>query len=210
MSQDAHGIATQWECRLYKDMKGQPGADAEGFVRDEQGKILNPLVWEDPKISSGKNFNLTTNVGKQLMFNTIFQLAGSAFPVFFAVGASSTAAALTDVTLKYEHILDGTRPRLTNSAGTALTNASVTVSAFSDAGYTPSYNYSVAAVVMGTIPAATLNLNQPIQEIGLATLAACPTTPTGTSGILFNHYVFGSPTLMDGSTIFQAVVTFHY
>ncbi len=206
MGHQSSGGICLWECRTYRVFPG------EAELRyDEKGNVLNEIIWEDPKIKEGKNFNVVTDTGRQLMLNTLYALSGSGSISFMAFGASATAPLHTDDRLTHELIADGTRPQLLNSAGTALTSASTTITTYNDTSYSPTYSYYAQTVTLGQINGATsLNVNQPIQEVGQATAAACPGTPTGTSGVIFNHYVFGSPTTLDSSTIFQALTTLHF
>lgn len=206
MGHNSSGGVVIWECRSYRLFPGETE-----LRYNEKGAVLNELVWEDPKIKERSNFNVVTDNGRALMLNTLFALSGSGSISFMAFGASATAANHTDTRLTHELIADGTRPQLVNSSGTALTSASTTITTYNDTTYTPTYSYYAQTVVMGQINGATsLNVNNPIQEVGMNTTLATPATPTGTSGTMFNHYVFGSPTTLDSSTLFQAIVTLHF
>lgn len=205
MKQSSGGLV-KWECRSYRLFPGETE-----LRYDEDGKILNELIWEDPKIAKNEHINVVTDTGRQLMLNTLFALAGSGSISFMAFGASATAASHTDSRLTYELNADATRPRLLNSSGGTLTSASTTITTYNDTTYTPTYSYYAQTVVLGQINGATsANVNHPIQEVGMNTTETTPSTPTGTSGTMFNHYVFGSPTVLDSSTLFQAIVTLHF
>jgi len=218
--EDLHLPGTYWFARQYKTdfetLKKDPSSGGLNYeIRiDEQGNpykfVTNELVWEDPKIAQKDNFNLLTDDGKQLLWNTLFGLAGSGTLDWMAYGASSTAAAHNDSHLAYEHILDGTRIILTNQSGTIMTSGSVVnLSTFVDSTYTPNITYYTSATVMGTITGATtLNINQPVQEFGIASAAACPSSPSGSSGKLFNHYILGAPTTLTNTTTLQILVIF--
>lgn len=206
MSHHSSGGVCIWECRSYKLF---PGESDLRYAKD--GSIENELVWEDPKIATGENFNIVTDTGRQLMLNSLFALAGSGSISFACFGASSTTAVHTQDSLVHELIADGTRPRLLNSAGGTLTSASTTITTYNDTSYTPTYSYYAQTVVLGQINGATsLNVNQPIQEIGMNTSVTCPATPSGISGVMFNRYVFGSATILDSSTLFQFIATLHF
>lgn len=206
MGHTSSGGVVTWECRSYRLFPGETE-----LRYDDDGVILNELVWEDPKIKTKENFNVVTDTGRALMLNTLFALSGSGSVSFMAFGASSTSALHTQDRLVHELIADGTRPRLLNSSGTTLTSASTTITTYNDTSYSPTYSYYAQTVVLGQINGATsLNVNNPIQEVGMNTTAACPSTPTDLSGTMFNRYVFGSPTILDSSTLFQTIVTLHF
>lgn len=207
MPRGAAGVATEWVCRKYAKLS----PDDTELTYDAFGNIVNPIVWEDPKIATGENFNVITDGGRTLLAKNLLSLSGSGFPLFFNYGASATAASHLDTRLTHELIADSTRPALTNSDSSALSSASTTTTTYTDTSYTPSYVYYVQTIVKGSVNGgSSLNVNQPIQEVGMNTSAACPGTPTGTSGIQFNHYVFGSATTLDSLTIFSATIYIHY
>lgn len=208
--QEKHS-ATRWFVRQYEndyDMAvPEGGFRDDALVYDKDGKVLNTLVWEDPQIAKGTNFNVITDAGKQMVFNTILQLAGSgAFPVM-AYGACSTASSHVDTKLNYEHILDATRVPLTNSSATQMTSGSVvSLSTFNDTSYTPTLSYYVQAAVMATINGATTNNKmQPVREFGLASTPILPSTPTGSSGTLLNHFTLGADSILTNTTTLQVL-----
>lgn len=206
MGHNSSGGKIYWEARGYKLFPGETE-----LRYDENGNILNEITWEDPKIATGDNYNVVLDDGRAFMLNSLFALAGSGSISFMCFGASSTTAVHTQDRLVHELIADGTRARLLNSAGTTLTNASTTITTYNDTSYTPTYSYYAQTVVLGQINGATsLNVNNPIQEVGMNNVAACPSTPTDISGTMFNRYVFGSPTILDSSTLYQVIVTLHF
>lgn len=181
-----------------------------GLVFDENGNITNEMVWEDPKIALGENRNVILDGGGQGVFYNMFAMAGSAIFQFMAYGASSTAAVHTQTQLFYEHILDGTRIKLTNTNGTPLSNTAVSLTTFTDANYTPSYVYYRQCAVLGTVPSTTLNVNQPVSEIAIVAGEAVPATPSTASGVYLDRYVFGSPTILDGATSLAITILLHF
>lgn len=205
---ERHSV-TQWYIRQYERDPFAP-PESDGLNYDKDGNVTNKVVWEDPKIRLNENFNVITDTGKQMMWSTIFGLTGSGTFLTMAYGASSASAVHTDTHLTYEHILDGTRIPLTNQSATQMTQGSVvSLSTFTDSSFSPAISYYTAATVMGTINGATsLNVNQPIQEFGIASNTACPGTPTGTSGTLFNHYILGASTTLTSTTTLQIIVIF--
>ncbi len=60
---------------------------------DEQGRVLNPVVWTQTRT------NLIVNTGKQLMLDRLFGLSSAVSLSGTAVGTSSTAAAAGDTAL---------------------------------------------------------------------------------------------------------------
>ena len=207
--QDKHSI-TQWFVRQFETDFDTLTTNPEsgGLNYDQFGNVTNKLVWQDPKIAAGSNFNVITDNGKQFMWNTLFALAGSGNFNSLAYGASSTAATHTDTRLVYEHQLDPTRVPLTNQAGTVVTSGSVVaLSTFTDVSYTPNVVYYTTATVMGTITGSTtLNVNQPVQEVALASTRTLPSTPTSTSGTIWNRFVLGAPTVLTSTTTLQIIV----
>lgn len=181
-----------------------------GLTFDENGNITNPIVWEDPKIATGENRNVILDYGATSVLCNIFGLPGSATWQFMAYGASGTAAAHTQAQLIYELIADGTRPKLTNTNGTALSTTAISLTPFTDNNYTPGYAYFRQVVVLGTILSTTNNVNQPVQEIAITTTQACPSTPFGSSGVYLDRYVFGTATTLDGATTLAITILLHF
>lgn len=206
---EKHSV-TQWYVRQYETdfdtLKANP--ESGGLNYNAKGDVTNPLVWEDPKIAEGTNFNVITDAGKQLMWNTLFALAGSGSFNSLAFGASSTAAVHTNSQLVYEHQLDPTRVALTNQSGTVMTSGSVVaLSTFNDTSFTPTVSYYTSATVMGTIVGSTtLNTNQPVQEVALASTRTLPTTPTGVSGTIWNRFVLGAAVVLTNTTTLQVLI----
>lgn len=200
------GVAARWFCRKYKLFPGETE-----LKRDAAGNVLNEVVWEDEAIAAGDNHNVVTTVGRQLADYNLLSLAGSGFPLFMAMGSGNTpAAAVGDTRLIYELIGDANRPYITLSTGAPLDSTAVAATPYTDTNYTPNYEYQVQFTVMGEMNGATsANVGAPIQEIGLVTAVACPASPTGTSGVLYNHYIFSSPTTLDLETVFQAILVVH-
>lgn len=199
------GVSARWFCRKYKLFPGE-----KELRKDKSGKVLNPIVWEDENIALNKNYNTVTTVGRQLADYTLFALAGSAFPLFMAMGTGAVAPTVGDTRLEYELIGDTNRVQITLTSGNPLSASAVTATPYSDSNYTPAYEYQVQFACMGSMNGATsANVDKPIQEIGLVTVLACPGSPTGTSGVLYNHYVFASPVTLDSETVFQAVLIIH-
>lgn len=200
-----------FEVREYwNDPELEAAGAAYCLKHDENGKVLNKLKWEDPKIAEGTNHNALLSTGIQMVFNTIFALAGSGSFLTMAYGASSTAATSAQTRLIYELVADGTRVSLTNQTATQMTSGTVvSANVFVDTTYTPNISYGSQAVVMATINGTTtLNQNQPVNEVGIASATACPANPTATSGVLLDRYVLGSTsTLVPGVTV-QIIVTF--
>jgi hypothetical protein len=60
---------------------------------DEQGNVLNPVVWSQTKT------NLIVTTGKQLMLDRLFGLSAAVALSGMAVGTSATAAAVGDTAI---------------------------------------------------------------------------------------------------------------
>lgn len=210
--QEYKGLAVRWYIREYENDYSMPVPDGgrrdDGLVYDSKGNCLNTLVWEDPAIKDGTNFNQITNAGKQMVFGSMFALSGSGTFLWMAYGASSTAYTAGSTHLTYEHILDGTRIPLKSQTGVDMTQANVVGStSYTDTNYLPNITYVNHAVVMGTINgASSLNVNQPIRDFGINTTAACPGTPTGSSGTFFNLYVLDATRTLSASSTLQILL----
>lgn len=207
MSHLSSGIAVEWVCRQYKKL-----SPTDTDVRyGANGEILNELVWEDGKIATGDNWNVVTDTGRQLLAYNLLNLPGSGWALYGAMGSGATAATHTQDRLVYELIGDTTRPLITNQDASPLSTAAVTVTTYNDTSYIPTYSYYVQAIVRFQMDGDTsANVNKPIQEVGLNTVAACPSTPTGLSGVLFNRYVYDTPTTLSAGTIFIAIGYLHF
>lgn len=210
MSHSNSSCGVRWISRKFKKF---PGAEPIKYLPGLEGNplaIINPILWEDDNMKEGKNWNVVTDNGRTLIFNTIFAFTGSGSPVFMCFGASSTAANHLDTRLTHELIADGTRPHVTNENGNPFSSSTVTTTSYQDTDYDPPYDYYVQAIARGDLDGDTsLNVGQPIREVGLNTNVNCPGSPTGTSGILFNHYVYSSTTTLDPGTLFIALAFLH-
>ncbi len=200
-----HKSNARWFCRKYKLFPGE-----KTLRKDEKGAILNPVTWEDPKIKEGTNYNVVTTTGRTLIDYTLLGLAGSGHTLWMAMGSGTTGPSVSQDRLVYELILDTNRPAVTLSNGDPLDTSAVSATPYTDAGYTPNYEYYAQFTVLGEMNGATsANVGAPIQEIGLVTNPACPGTPTGISGVLFNRYLFAEATVLDDESIFQALLIYH-
>ena len=156
--------------------------------------------------------NVITAFGRQLVALNLFGLAGSGTCLFLAAGSGNTAAAYTDTRLQAELIANGTRKGLLNGSGGTLTAANVIFSAYTDTTVgSPGQNYFYSVSVQATYNGASdLNVNQSFQEFALASVAACPATPTGTSGGIFNHYVAAAGIPLLSTVTLVVTVTLHF
>ena len=211
MSHLSSGIAVEWICRKYKKF---PGVNPIRYKEGQEGNplaITNEVLWEDPNIQTGDNFNVVLDGGRALMAYNLLNLPGSGWALYGAMGSGTTAATHTQSRLVYELIADGTRPLIKNQDASPLSTAAVTVTTYQDDDYTPAYEYYVQAIVRFDMDGDTsANVGAPIQEVGLNTVAACPSTPTGTSGVMWNRYVYPSPTTLDPGTLFIALGFLHF
>lgn len=211
MSHLSSGIAVSWISRKYKKL---PGANPIRYKEGQEGNplaITNEVLWEDANIKTGDNWNVVTDGGRALMANNLLHLPGSGFALYGAMGSGSTAATHLQDRLVYELIADGTRPLITNQDASVLSTSAVTVTTYTDNDYDPPYEYYVQAAIRFDMDGDTsANVGAPIQEVGLNTVAACPSTPTGLSGVLWNRYVYPSPTTLDAGTLFIALGFLHF
>lgn len=154
-------------------------------------------------LSEVEGENLVTNDGRDLLFKCLFMLAASAGVVSIGVGASATAAVVTDSRLTHELIYNPTRKPLTNTSGAALTSADIV----SDPVTISTVNYYKKVVCQGEWLSGDLNNGNQFAEYGLFTTATLPGTPTGTSGIMFNHYIDPAPTIKTALNAIQLQIT---
>lgn len=150
--------------------------------------------------------NLITNTGRVDVLDLLFGFGAGQPIIAMAAGACSTAAAVTDTRLNYEYsLLSGTRATLTNVSNVAISAGDVVAETITIGADT----FYEKIVVQATYPAniSDPTNGNPYQEYGLVSNASCPGTPTGTSGILFNHLVAGSAIVKDASTQIIVVVT---
>lgn len=93
----------------------------EGDIQtDEQGNILNPVMYESPKLH-----NLVVNGGKNLALDRLFGLSSAVAITSVGVGTDSTAAALTQTQLN--PTVSGSVLLQTADAGTARSSQTVTI-----------------------------------------------------------------------------------
>lgn len=134
--------------------------------------------------------NVVVKTGKADVLQLVFAISGSSAIIALGAGASSTAATVDNTNLVYEHILNASRKVLTNT-----TDGGLTVSDIQDETITiDSCTYHKKITVRGKFTGASDgNVGHPFQEYGLFTTLALPSTPTGTSGVMFNRYVATTP-----------------
>jgi hypothetical protein len=209
MKHFSSGVAVSWISRKYKKVNGaiQYQAGHEGDWR----YITNPMVWEDENIAEGTNWNVVTDGGRQLLAYNLLGVGATGFALYMAMGSGSTPADHLQDRLVYELIADGTRPLVTNENASALSAATVTLTGYTDDDYDPPYPYYVQAIVRADIDGdTTLNVGASVREVGLNTVAACPGTPTGLSGVLWNRYVYPSSTPLDPGTLLIVLGFLHF
>lgn len=164
---------------------------------DEQGKETGVVL------SEVEGTNLVTNDGRILLFECLFALAASAGVVAMGVGASSTAAAVTDTHLAYELIYNPTRQLLTNVSGAQLSGSDIV----DDPVTISTVNYYKKVVCQAQWSSADLNNNNQFGEYALFTTNVNPSTPTASSGKMFNHYIDPAPTIKTSLNAIQLQVT---
>jgi hypothetical protein len=155
---------------------------------DEEGNV----------ISCRQIHNLVTNVGREMLLKDLFMMTGSTGVVCMGVGASTTAADITDTRLTHE-LIDApyaARKPLTNTSGAALSPSDIESGTYTG-GLLGSNTYYRRVSCLATWGTADLNGNN-FGEYGLFTTPVLPATPTSTSGSMFNH-------LIDSSANFKTV-----
>jgi hypothetical protein len=162
-------------------------------IDDETGKVL----------SVSEDHNLITDVGRIELIKLLlgFTAAASGNPfIAMGVGACATAADYADTRLTYELIGNATRKQLEDVSAEVI-------NATADASDIESETLQVAGPesgdlwkfrkkmrVRGTYASADLNNGNTFREYGIFTSLTLPGSPTGTSGIMFNHFIDPNPT----------------
>ncbi len=109
------------------------------------------------------------------------------------MGSSSTAALATDTRLTSENLNTGggdtytVRPSLTNQSGASLSGADIVDDPQTIGGIA----YQKKIIVRGKFLTTDLS-GATFYEFGLFDTTTLPGTPTGTSGVMFNHFVLGT------------------
>lgn len=176
------------------------------------GTQANP---DDPYDNTGeivyyeKKENLVVNTGRAEVLAFISNIiTGSAsaqpFP-WLCAGACSTAATVTDTRLNYELRGNATRVAITNISSTAVTRANFNTATNVIGGVT----YYMNVVYQGVYGANDGNNLQPFQEYALNTIGVLPTTPTATSGVIFNHLIASAPLIKTDQIILTVNLTLY-
>ena len=131
--------------------------------------------------------NLVVKGGRDLALRDIFGLTASTAVIAGCVGACSTAATVNDTTLAYEHIGNATRKALTNTSDAALTSSDIADVVYVDP--ITSVTFYKKLPIKYSYLTSDGNINQPFREYSLNTSITLPTTPTGSSGTMFNRLV---------------------
>lgn len=166
------------------------------IVRDEEGNL----------VSEREMTNLVVNTGRDLLLKDLFMLSGSSGVVCLGVGASTTAAAVTDTRLTHELIGNATRKPLVNTSNAALSGSDIVAETTTIGGVV----YYKKLVCQATWDVTDGNNGNQFGEYGLFTTATLPGTPTGTSGIMFNHLIDFTPPTKSASNSITAVVTVRF
>jgi len=150
--------------------------------------------------------NMVVNTGRELLLKCLFMTAGSAGVIAMGVGASSTAAAVTQTSLVYELTGNGIRKPLTNVNGNPLSAADI----LSETVVISSNTYQRKLTAQSVWDTGDGNNNNIFAEYGLFTVLPTPGTPTASSGIMYNRLVDPSPTLKTGANSITAQVTVRF
>lgn len=162
-------------------------------------------------ISEREMKNLITNTGRTQFFVNTFAMTASGGFVALGVGASTTAAAVTDTRLTHELIGNAARKPLTNTSGAALSPSDVvtaTTSIVLNATSTATFYQNMSCQAVWN--SGDLNNGNQFGEYGLFTTATLPGTPTSTSGTMFNHLIDPNPTFKSAANQITAIITLYF
>jgi hypothetical protein len=139
-------------------------------------------------------YNVIVKTGREDMLKLLFNLTGQVPLVALGAGSGSTAADEADTRLETELIANATRKSLTKTDGSTpliVETDEVTIMGT---------DYFKKVVCRGVFLSGDSNNGSNFREYGLFTTLTLPGTPTGTSGIMFNHFVAGADIPKDAST----------
>lgn len=162
-------------------------------------------------ISDREIKNLITNSGRSQWFRNNFAMTASGGFVAMGVGASSTAAQVTDTRLTHELIGGTTRKSLTNTSGAAVSPSDiVTTTSTIVLNATSSVTFYQNMSVQSTWLSGDANDGNTFGEYALFTTNVYPGTPTSTSGTMMNHLIDPNPIFKSAANSITAVVTLFY
>ena len=153
--------------------------------------------------------NLEVNSGRtHLMTMAFVPSASTSFGGFYylGVGASATAASVTDTQLTYELIGNPTRKVLTDTNG--LTPSSGTITPFTTT--IGSTTYYEQIILQAIFTSGDGNNGNTFNEYALFNTATLPGTPTASSGVMFNHYIDPNPVTKTGLNQITTQITIRF
>lgn len=156
-------------------------------------------------LSESEGTNLIVNSGRTQMFKNLFALPGSSGFIAMCVGASSTAAQVTDTGMTCELIYSLRKP-LTNTNNVALSSADITNETTTISGTT----YQQKVICQANWTAGDANNGNIFAEYGLNTTAQTPGTPFTVSGVLLNHFIDPAPVTKTSSNTIAAQMTIRF
>ena len=164
-------------------------------------------------VSDKTKANLIVNSGRSQLIANALGLTGSSAIIALGVGASTTAAQVTDTRLTHELIGNATRKALTNTSGAALSPSDITTypsgtAIVLNATSTATFYQSITA--QAVYDSGDGNNGNQFGEYGLFTTVTLPGTPTASSGVMFNHLIDASPTTKTASNSITAQVTLYW
>ena len=173
------------------------GKEERVFMKGEYEVITRDAVTGEVLQYQADN-NIIVDVGRDDVLRLLFAPTGSSY-AYLAVGASSTAAAVTDTQLVHELIGNATRIDLTDSAGGSLES--------SDIQSEVSGSFRKKIVLRGFYDTTDGNNNHPFREFSICALDALPATPFAASGSIFNRFVLASDQPKNSSNTIEILIT---
>lgn len=154
-------------------------------------------------VSDHEATNIVVNTGREQTFRNLFAVGASGPFIAMGVGASATSANVTDTRLTYELIGNPSRKLLFDKTNGSLDNADIESETVAISGVT----YYRKLVVQSTWDSTDSNNGNQFAEYGIFTTTTLPGSPTGTSGVMFNHFIDPAPIQKTASNSVTAQVT---
>ena len=176
-------------------------------------RIIEKCAYTDEVLSDRTIYNLVVLSGQEMICRFLFGFGGASSIVGLGVGASSTyntvassGVSVNDTRLTYELTGNATRKALTNTNNVSLSVADFTQE-ITTVGSTTYYS---KITVQSQFAAGDGNNGNTFQEYGLFDTLVLPSSPTASSGTMFNRLVDPAPITKTASNSLTVQVTLRF